>query len=41
MISRAYGIYLGSHALRQGSVEILPVQEFLSRLWTGKILRNS
>jgi predicted AAA+ superfamily ATPase len=38
MISRAFGIFLGSHILREGKVEILPIQEFLSRLWAGKIL---
>ncbi|MBZ5499444.1 MAG: ATP-binding protein [Acidobacteriia bacterium] len=39
MVSRAFGIYLGAHVLRDGKVEILPIQEFLSRLWTGRILR--
>ena len=39
MISQAFGIYLGPHVLREGKVVILPIQEFLSRLWAGKILR--
>jgi predicted AAA+ superfamily ATPase len=38
MISRAFGIYNGPHVLRDGQVEILPIQEFLRRLWTGQIL---
>lgn len=40
MITRAFGIYLGPHVLREGKVEVLPIQEFLSRLWSGKILRS-
>ena len=38
MVSRAFGIYLGPHVLRDGKVEILPIQEFLPRLWTGRKL---
>ena len=39
MVSRAFGVYLGTYILHEGEIEVLPLQKFLSRLWTGKILR--
>lgn len=37
-IASGYGVYLGSTALRDESIEILPVEQFLVRLSTGNIL---
>ncbi|MDO8596674.1 MAG: hypothetical protein Q7R45_08620 [Sulfuricaulis sp.] len=37
-LERAYGIYLGRDVLRDGPVEILPLQEFQRRLRAGRIL---
>lgn len=38
VVRRAFGLYQGTRALRHGAIEVLPVTEFLRRLWTGEIL---
>lgn len=38
VFQRAFGVYQGPRALRDGDVEVLPVAEFLARLWAGEIL---
>jgi predicted AAA+ superfamily ATPase len=40
MISRAFGVYLGRIALREGGAQIYPVGDFLKRLWAGEILSS-
>jgi predicted AAA+ superfamily ATPase len=37
-LARAWGVYLGRDVLRDGPVEILPLQEFQRRLAAGRIL---
>ncbi len=34
-----YGVYLGERAAAWGDVQVLPVLEFLQRLWNGEVLR--
>jgi len=41
MVSRAFGVYLGSRALRIGPVQVLPVRDFLNGLWAGSVLVGS
>ena len=38
-ILQAFGVYLGESALNDGSVNVLPWQEFLNALWAGKVLK--
>ena len=38
MVSRAFGVYLGSQSLREEKVRIFPLQAFLEHLWAGDIL---
>ena len=35
---RAFGVFRGPMAARYGEVEVLPVKEFLSKLWMGEII---
>lgn len=35
---RCYGIYMGQRSLKQGQIDVLPVQEFLGRLYAGEII---
>jgi uncharacterized protein len=35
----AYGIYLGTRPAQFGPVAVLPVGEFLARLWSGEVIR--
>ena len=37
-LSEAYGVFLGEHSLKEGSLHVFTVQDFLGRLWNGKIL---
>jgi predicted AAA+ superfamily ATPase len=37
-VARAFGVYLGGHALKDGPVEILPLAQFQRRLSEGKFL---
>lgn len=37
-LKRAYGVYLGKEVLKIGKIEVLPVAEFLRRLWAGEIV---
>ena len=38
VVRRAFGVYLGSTALRDGDVEVLPLAAFLARLGAGEAL---
>jgi len=38
MVSRAFGVYLGSQSLREDKVQVFPLQAFLEHLWAGHIL---
>jgi predicted AAA+ superfamily ATPase len=38
MISRAFGIYPGEKALKDGNLRVFPLIDFLKRLWEGDIL---
>lgn len=35
---RAFGVFRGPQAAKFGEIEVLPVGEFLSRLWTGRVI---
>jgi hypothetical protein len=35
-VDRAIGVYTGDRTYRFGPVEVLPIDEFLSRLYAGK-----
>ena len=35
---RCYGVYRGAQPARWSDIEILPVMDFLRRLWGGDIL---
>lgn len=35
---RAFGVFRGPHAAKFGEIEVLPVEEFLSRLWSGQVV---
>ena len=37
-VRRAFAVYLGTHALKDDAVDVLPLQQFLDRLRKGKIL---
>jgi predicted AAA+ superfamily ATPase len=37
-VSHGYGVYLGSRRLREGQVQVYPIQEFLKQLWSGDVL---
>lgn len=36
-VKKCYGVFNGNESLKQGNVEILPVKEFLQRLWDDKV----
>ncbi len=36
--TRAFGVFRGPVAAKYGEIEVLPVGEFLSRLWTGRVI---
>lgn len=36
-VTRGFGVYLGSRSLREGQVQVFPIQEFLKRLWAGNV----
>jgi predicted AAA+ superfamily ATPase len=38
IVKRAFGVYRGTRAFRDGHIEVLPVARFLERLWAGEIL---
>lgn len=38
IVRRAFGVYLGSEILKQGKLEILPLEDFMRRLNAGKVL---
>lgn len=38
VVQRAFGVYRGARALRDGDIEVLPVGRFLERLWAGEVL---
>ena len=35
---RAFGVFRGPVAAKYGEVEVLPVEEFLSKLWSGQVI---
>jgi predicted AAA+ superfamily ATPase len=37
-VRRAFGVYLGREALRDGPIDVLPLQQFLLRLAAGRVL---
>jgi predicted AAA+ superfamily ATPase len=37
-LERAFVVYLGDEPLRHGDVDVLPVNEFLERLWSGRVI---
>lgn len=37
-LKRSFGVYLGARALRDADAEVLPIGEFLERLYAGKVL---
>jgi hypothetical protein len=40
VIQRAFGVYLGREALKQGKLDVLPLEGFLRRLNAGKVLSS-
>ncbi len=37
-VGRAFGVYRGTRVLRDGKIDVLPVAQFLDRLWAGNVL---
>jgi hypothetical protein len=35
---RTFGVFRGPQAAKFGEIEVLPVVEFLSRLWSGRVI---
>jgi hypothetical protein len=35
---RTFGVFRGPQAAKFGEIEVLPVVDFLSRLWSGRVI---